>query len=73
MKEDLQCPNRKDTKLVELGIPEVGNEECYYCKDISEEQADIIINELNVFNAFVDYIKYDGNFQNFIKDKERTE
>ena len=72
MKEDLYCPRCKDTKLVESNIPEVGNEECYYCKEISEEQANIIINELKVFNAFVDCIEYDGNFQNFIKDKERT-
>ena len=33
MKEDFFCPNCKDTKIVESYIPEVGNEECYYCKD----------------------------------------
>ena len=30
------CPNCKDTKLVESSVPMVGDEECYYCKDINE-------------------------------------
>ena len=30
------CPNCKDTKLVESSIPMVGEEECYYCKDLNE-------------------------------------
>ena len=34
IKEDKpHCPMCKDTKVVESGIPMVGNEECYYCKD----------------------------------------
>lgn len=27
------CPNCKDTRMVDSGIPMEGDEECYYCKE----------------------------------------